>query len=60
MQLNRRNFLMTSLAAGTLVSVPLVICTAPSRKISYKKLDQVIAQPVFKKELFDFPVIRYS
>ncbi len=57
MKVNRRIFLKTSLAAGTLASVPLVPCNFHSRKISYEQLDQVIAQPVLKKELFTFPVI---
>jgi len=57
MKLNRRKFIKTSLAAGTLASVPLVSCSAPSRKIPYEQLDQIIAQPVLKKSLSNSPVI---
>lgn len=57
MQLNRRNFLKTSLAAGTLASMPLASCNATYRKVPYEKLDQVVARPVLKEYLFKSPVI---
>ena len=64
MKFNRRKFINTSLLGGTagLVSSG---CQSPADnpnlsddiKIKYNRLDQVLAQPVLKKELFPDPVI---
>lgn len=68
MKNNRRNFLKTVLAGSlTAAAVPSKIFAGESASsplsqtdsvaARYAKLDQIISQPVFKKELFTSPVI---
>jgi L-alanine-DL-glutamate epimerase-like enolase superfamily enzyme len=55
MKANRRSFLTTA-AAGALASLP---ARAASEAVNarYRKLDEILKQPVLKKELFPTPVI---
>ena len=58
MNLNRRNFLKSATIVSA-CAVTMNSCTSNSSKnlIDYSKLDEVLAQPVFKRELFAVPVI---
>ena len=64
MDINRRNFLSTAAVGGMASTLPFS-CTGkttfplPSDKVQsrYDKLDEILKQPVFKKELFSSPVI---
>jgi L-alanine-DL-glutamate epimerase-like enolase superfamily enzyme len=53
---NRRTFIST-VAAGELASMPAG--AAPSAEVSarYRKLDEILKQPVLKKQLFSAPVV---
>ena len=62
----RRQFLTSAVAGGVAVAnLPLISCASGNKKsfsdeelkARYEKLDQVLKQPVFKKELFPDPVI---
>ena len=62
----RRQFLTSALAGGVaMANLPLMSCTSGNKasfsdeelKDRFDKLDQVLKQPVFKKELFSSPVI---
>jgi len=53
MQTNRRNFLSTA-AAGALATTAHAAETVNDR---YRKLDEILAKPVLKKELFKTPVV---
>jgi len=63
---NRRSFIAKAVA-GTLAALPLSLSSGarqpraddPSKKIrsKYAELDKILAQPIFKKELFANPVI---
>ena len=62
----RRQFLTSAVAGGVAVSnLPLMSCISGNKKsfsddelkARYDKLDQVLQQPIFKKELFPDPVI---
>ena len=64
MKTNRRKFIATALAGGLAATLPLSSDgKTSSAKISdalkgkYAKLDEILKQPVFKKELFNSPVI---
>ena len=63
MKTNRRKFISTAVAGGLAASVPFQIKAATSNPESeivaenYKKLDEILAQPVLKRELFNSPVI---
>lgn len=64
MKTNRRKFISTAVAGGLAASMPLssngqAMPSAVSEIIheKYKKLDEILKQPVFKKELFSSPVI---
>jgi L-alanine-DL-glutamate epimerase-like enolase superfamily enzyme len=64
MAINRRKFLSTTLAGGLATTWPLFSKgrTAYSHvpdevQNRYEKLDQILKQPVFKKELFNSPVV---
>ena len=57
MSLNRRQFMKASLAAGAMTSMNLAGCASDKTKISYGLLDEAIARPVLKRELFNAPVI---
>lgn len=56
MKANRRTFIST-VAAGELASMPAG--AAPSAEVSarYRKLDEILKQPVLKKQLFSAPVV---
>ncbi len=60
MKANRRRFMSTTLGGG-LTCLPLSASSAGSSaselKARYGKLDQILKQPVLKKQLFDAPVI---
>jgi len=63
MQTTRRNVLRTAIAAGAAATLPAAAqnqgkpCYAPGTNPNYAKLDEVLSQPVFKRELFPTPVI---
>jgi len=64
MRTNRRNFLSTSLAGGLAAGLPLLSgCSealgvgSGARKPDYARLDEILKQPVLKRELFTRPVI---
>jgi L-alanine-DL-glutamate epimerase-like enolase superfamily enzyme len=64
MDINRRKFLSTTLAGGLASTLPLFSIgqTASSHASDevqnrYDRLDQILKQPVFKKELFSSPVV---
>ena len=64
MKTNRRHFLSTAVTGGIAATLPLSSCSRSDSFIPaevlrdrYEKLDQILAQPVFKKELFPSPVI---
>ncbi|MBT6005103.1 MAG: mandelate racemase/muconate lactonizing enzyme family protein, partial [Prolixibacteraceae bacterium] len=64
MKTNRRKFISTAVAGGLAATMPLssngrTISSpvAESIKGKYKKLDEILQQPVFKNELFNSPVI---
>ena len=55
MKTNRRQFISTAAAAGLAASLPLASCKQIDS--DYEKLDLILKQPVFKKEVFTSPVI---
>lgn len=64
MRTNRRRFLQTSLLSSFAASAPLALLGADraipgvrTRDRLYAKLDEVLKQPVLKRELFSSPVI---
>ena len=64
MKIKRRQFLSTAASGGLAASLPLSSCSrngtieGPSElKDKYEKLDQILKQQVFKRELFPSPVI---
>ena len=58
MKLNRRNFLKSA-SIATAGAVTINSCSTPNSKqpVDYSKLDEIIAKPVLKRELFPDPVI---
>ncbi|MBT3383116.1 MAG: mandelate racemase/muconate lactonizing enzyme family protein [Prolixibacteraceae bacterium] len=58
MNLNRRNFLKSA-SVATAGAITLNSCksTSPEQIIDYSKLDEVLAQPILKRELFPNPII---
>ena len=63
MKTNRRKFISTAVAGGMAATLPFQVKAASSNPVSeavtekYKKLDEILQQPVLKKELFTSPVI---
>jgi L-alanine-DL-glutamate epimerase-like enolase superfamily enzyme len=61
MQVSRRNLLKSSLAAGAAAALPSSAhgstCITPGVNPHYAKFDEILKQPVFKRELFHDPVI---
>ena len=63
MKTNRRNFISTAVTGGLAATIPFQtkgFSQTPSSDLvleKYKKLDEILQQPVFKKELFSSPVI---
>ncbi len=64
MKTNRRQFISTAVSGGLAATLPLSSCSrsdsvnsASALKDNYDKLDQILKQPVFRKELFSSPVI---
>ena len=64
MKTNRRQFIGTTIAGSLAAALPLSSCTsktaspaAPVIKPDYARLDEILKQPVFRKELFPAPVI---
>ena len=66
MKTNRRKFIATTMAGGLAASaLPLLTCSSETRtdnftsdiKSRYAKIDEILKQPVLKKELFSSPVI---
>ena len=58
MKLDRRNFLKSA-SIATAGTVTLNLCKAPNsiQSFDYLKLDEIIAKPVLKRELFPDPII---
>lgn len=64
MTTNRRQFLTTAVTGGLAATLPISSCSrgesinSPDAiKEKYEKLDQILKQPVFRKNLFSSPVI---
>jgi L-alanine-DL-glutamate epimerase-like enolase superfamily enzyme len=64
MRTDRRRFITTGLAGGLVATLPLSSDSSEARelgsdvkKANYTKLDEILKQPVLKKELFTAPVI---
>jgi L-alanine-DL-glutamate epimerase-like enolase superfamily enzyme len=64
METNRRKFIATAVAGGIAASLPLssnsqnaALISSETLKDKYTRLDEILKQPVFKKELFTSPVI---
>jgi L-alanine-DL-glutamate epimerase-like enolase superfamily enzyme len=63
MKTNRRGFLASALVGGAGVALPgcsappAVAAPAASSKANYAKLDEVLKQPVLKRQLFSTPII---
>ena len=64
MRTNRRNFISTGLAGGFAAGLPLLSggseaqgVGSGARKADYTRLDEILKQPVLKKELFTTPVV---
>jgi L-alanine-DL-glutamate epimerase-like enolase superfamily enzyme len=64
MKTNRRKFITTAIAGGIATSLPLsshsqtaAFSNSDTLKDKYTRLDEILKQPVFKKELFSSPVI---
>ena len=64
METNRRKFISTAIAGGIAATLPLssksqVVPVNPSADLTekYVRLDEILNQPVFKKEFFPHPVI---
>lgn len=60
MKTNRRKFITSSLAGGLVATMPLssyASRVAEPDNRSYERLDEILKQPVLKKELFTSPVI---
>ena len=60
MQVSRRNLLKSSLAAGAAATLPTSAygspCYTPGTNPHYAQFDEILNQPVFKRELFPDPV----
>ena len=56
MKANRRRFISTAVGGG-LATVPARSAPAPAISARYRKLDEILKQPVLKKQLFSTPVI---
>jgi len=65
MRTNRRHFIKTGMAGCLAASLPLSSCNQSTKgskgseeiRADYARLDKILSQPVFKKELFKDPVI---
>ncbi len=61
MQTSRRNILRTAIAAGAAAALPVAAQGKPCRTAgpnpNYAKLDAILKQPVFRRELFSEPVM---
>ena len=58
MKLNRRNFIKSaSIASAGVVSLNSCNTSTSKQSVDYSKLDEILAKPVLKKELFPQPVI---
>lgn len=58
MNLNRRKFVRNSLIGGIgAAAIPLVSSSIAVQAPDYAKLDEILKRPVFKRELFNAPVI---
>lgn len=56
MKANRRSFLVSALAGGA-AALPLPAASSATAKARYAKLDEILHQPVLKKQLFTTPVV---
>ncbi len=56
MKADRRTFISTA-AGGALASLPLSAAPGSPANARYRKLDEILKQPVLKKQFFSTPVI---
>jgi L-alanine-DL-glutamate epimerase-like enolase superfamily enzyme len=56
MSANRRHFLSSALAGGLAAASPALAMDPPARE-RYRKLGEILQQPVLKKQLFGAPVV---
>jgi L-alanine-DL-glutamate epimerase-like enolase superfamily enzyme len=57
MRTNRRNFISAALAGGIAAGLPRTCRGSEAIRANYAKLDEILKQPVLKRELFKTPVI---
>jgi L-alanine-DL-glutamate epimerase-like enolase superfamily enzyme len=57
MKTNRRKFITTTIAGGLAASLPFTGCSSEDPKNKYIILDEILKQPVIKKDIFLSPVI---
>lgn len=57
MKSSRRQFMSSAIAGGLAVTAPQVGGAAERRGIDYSRLDEILKQPILKKELFPSPVL---
>jgi L-alanine-DL-glutamate epimerase-like enolase superfamily enzyme len=57
MRTNRRKFISTALAGGLAATCSRSCSGSETRRADYRRLDEILKQPVLKKELFATPVI---
>src|SRR4030042_1878917 len=60
MKTNRRKFITTSLAGGLAATMPMSACASQGTEPDnpyYARFDEILKQPVLKKEMFAAPVI---
>jgi hypothetical protein len=56
MKADRRTFLSATLG-GCLAALPLAAAPSPALAALYRKLDEILQQPVLKEQVFTAPVI---
>jgi len=57
MRTNRRNFISGALAGGIAAGLPRTCRGSEAKRSDYARLDEILEQPVLKRELFKTPVI---
>ena len=54
---NRRRFVGGALAGGLVAGLPRYCYASEKKRADYARLDEILEQPVLRKELFTAPVI---
>jgi L-alanine-DL-glutamate epimerase-like enolase superfamily enzyme len=57
MKTNRRQFIATGITGGLAASLPISSFSSFTQNDNYPRLDEILKQPIFKKEYFSSPVI---